>query len=94
VSDPVFSEKVLGDVCTILPVDGKIYSHEDGKISFVAEMLHAYPIPSKDGMELLVRFGLEDFALKIEKFTSHVQVGNKVKVGELIAEVQRCCSIR
>ena len=86
VPDPVFSEKVLGDGCAVLPVDGKIYSPVDGEISSVAETLHAYGITSEDGMELLVHFGLETVALKGEGFASHVQVGDKVKAGDLIAE--------
>ena len=37
VPDPVFSEKVLGDGCAVLPSDGKIYSPVDGEISSVVE---------------------------------------------------------
>ena len=86
VPDPVFAEKVLGDGCAVIPADGKIYSPVDGEISSIAETKHAYGITSDDGTELLIHFGLETVALKGEGFTSHVQVGDKVKAGDLIAQ--------
>ncbi len=87
VPDPVFSEKVLGDGCAVVPTDGKIYSPVDGEISSIAETNHAYGFSSDDGLEILVHFGLETVALKGEGFTPHVKVGDKVKVGDLVAEV-------
>ena len=87
VPDPVFSDKVLGDGCAVIPDDGKIYSPVDGEISSIAETKHAYGFSSDNGLEVLVHFGLETVALKGEGFTSLVEVGQKVKVGDLIAEV-------
>lgn len=87
VPDPVFSERVLGDGCAIIPEDGKIYSPVNGKISSIADTFHAYGIESDDGLEILIHFGLETVSLKGQGFTPHVKVGDKVKVGDLIAEV-------
>lgn len=87
VPDPVFSEKVLGDGCAIIPDNGKIYSPADGVISSVAETFHAYGIKTDTGIEILVHFGLETVSLKGEGFTSHVKEGDRVKKGQLIAEV-------
>ncbi len=87
VSDPVFSGKVLGDGCAILPTEGKIYAPFDGEITSVAETLHAYGIRSASGVELLIHFGLETVALKGEGFTSFVKVGDRVGVGDLLAKV-------
>lgn len=87
VPDEVFSEKVLGDGCAVIPTDGKIYSPVNGEISSIAETNHAYGFSSEDGLEILVHFGLETVALKGEGFKSHAAVGDKVKVGDLIAEV-------
>ncbi len=86
VPDPVFSEKVLGDGCAVLPVDGKIYSPVDGVISSVAETNHAYGFTSDDGFEVLVHFGLETVALKGEGFRPLVKEGDRVKRGQLVAE--------
>ena len=87
VPDEVFSQKVLGEGLAIIPADGKIYSPADGEISTIAETLHAYGITSDDGLELLVHVGLDTVALKGEGFQCHVSEGDRVKVGDLIAEV-------
>ncbi|MBQ9111708.1 MAG: PTS transporter subunit EIIC [Oscillospiraceae bacterium] len=86
VPDPVFSEKVLGDGCAVIPTDGKIYAPVDGEISSIAETQHAYGFTGDNGLEILVHFGLETVALKGEGFTSHVKVGDRVKAGDLVAE--------
>lgn len=86
VSDEVFSTRVLGDGCAILPENGKILSPVDGKITSIAETKHAYGFLGEDGVEVLVHFGLETVSLKGEGFTVHVKVGDKVKAGDLIAE--------
>ena len=87
VPDDVFSQKILGDGIAIIPTDGKIYAPVDGEIAIVAETLHAYGFTSEDGLEILVHVGLDSVKLKGEGFTSHVQVGDKVKAGQLVAEV-------
>lgn len=87
VPDPVFSDKVLGDGCAVIPDDGKLYSPVNGEVSSVAETKHAYGFISEDGLEVLVHFGLETVGLKGEGFTPHVSEGDKVKVGDLIAEI-------
>ena len=87
VPDDVFSQKILGDGIAIIPTDGKIYAPIDGEISTVAETLHAYGFTSEDGLEILVHVGLDSVKLKGEGFTSHVQPGDKVKAGQLVAEV-------
>ncbi|MCM1226502.1 MAG: PTS transporter subunit IIBC [Clostridium sp.] len=86
VPDPVFSDKVLGDGCAVIPDSGKIYSPVNGKVTSVAETLHAYGFMSDEGVEILVHFGLETVSLKGEGFKSHVKVGDTVKQGDLIAE--------
>ena len=87
VPDEVFSQKVLGDGLAIIPEEGRIYSPVNGEISSVAETKHAYGFTSEDGLEVLVHFGLETVSLKGEGFTPHVQEGDKVKTGDLVAEV-------
>ena len=87
VPDAVFSEKVLGDGLGLIPADGKVYSPVNGEVASVAETLHAYGFSSDDGLEVLVHVGLDTVALKGEGFTSHVKVGDRVRVGDLVAEV-------
>ena len=87
VSDPVFSEKVLGDGVAIIPADGKIVSPVDGEISTVAETSHAYGFTSENGQEVLVHVGLETVSLNGECFKVYGKAGDKVKAGDLVAEV-------
>lgn len=87
VPDPVFSGKVLGDGVAIIPEDGKIVSPVDGEVESVAETGHAYGFSTEDGLELLVHVGLETVSLKGECFKVHVKAGDKVKKGDLVAEV-------
>lgn len=87
VPDPVFSDRILGDGCAILPKDGNIYSPVDGVVSSVAETRHAYGFLSEDGSEVLVHFGLETVSLGGEGFTSLKKEGDKVRQGELVAKV-------
>ena len=80
VPDPVFSDKILGDGCALLPEDGKIYSPVDGKVSSVAEAKHAYGFSAEDGTEVLVHVGLETVSLGGEGFTVHVKEGDPVSL--------------
>ncbi len=87
VPDSVFSDKVLGDGCAIIPDDGKIYSPVDGVISSIAETKHAYGITDDNGNEILIHFGLETVQLQGKGFTPHVKEGDRVKKGDLICDV-------
>ena len=87
VPDAVFSQKILGDGIAILPEDGKIYAPVNGEVASVADTLHAYGFISEDDLEILIHVGLDSVALKGEGFVSHVNVGDMVKAGDLIAEV-------
>ena len=87
VPDPVFAEKVIGDGIAIIPEDGKIVSPVDGEISSIAETGHAYGFTADNGLEVLVHVGLETVSLKGECFKVYAKAGDKVKAGDLIAEV-------
>lgn len=86
VPDPVFSEKALGDGIAILPEDGKVYSPVNGVVATVAATKHAYGFQSEDGLDVLVHVGLETVGLNGEGFTVHIKEGDRVKVGDLVAE--------
>lgn len=87
VPDPVFAEKVIGDGIAIIPEDGKILSPVDGEVSSIAETGHAYGFTADNGLEVLVHVGLETVSLKGECFKVYAKAGDKVKVGDLIGEV-------
>ena len=87
VPDPVFSQKIIGDGAAVIPTDGRIVSPVDGTLISVAETGHAYGFRTEDGLELLIHVGLETVSLKGECFKMHGKAGDKVKAGDLIAEV-------
>ena len=87
VPDPVFAEKVIGDGIAIIPEDGKIVSPVDGEVSSIAETGHAYGFTADNGLEVLVHVGLETVSLKGECFKVYAKAGDKVKAGDLVAEV-------
>lgn len=86
VPDPVFSGKMMGDGCAIIPSDGKIYSPVDGTVASVAPTKHAIGFTDNNGVDILVHFGLETVGLNGEPFNVLVKQGDKVKKGQLVAE--------
>jgi len=87
VPDQIFSQGLLGDGIAILPADGKILSPVDGRISAVMDTLHAYGFETEDGLELLVHVGLGSLTLRGQAFRCYVTMGQQVKAGDLVAEV-------
>ena len=87
VPDPVFSQKIVGDGMAVIPSEGKLLSPVDGEIISVADTKHAYGLRTADGLELLIHVGLETVHLNGECFQVFVKPGDKVKAGDLLAEV-------
>lgn len=87
VSDPVFSQKMMGDGVAIKPSEGKIFSPVDGEIIQVFPTNHAIGVKASNGAEILIHIGLETVSLKGEGFTGHVKEGDKVSKGDLLVEV-------
>jgi len=87
VPDPVFADKILGEGIAVIPEDGSFLCPVDGEVASVAESLHAIGFSTEEGLEVLMHIGLDTVKLNGEGFTLHVKVGDKVKKGDLIAEV-------
>ena len=84
VSDPTFSDCMLGKGIAITPSDGNVYAPADGEISMLFDTLHAVSMVTTEGVELLIHVGLETVALKGEGFEAHIQNGDVVKKGDLL----------
>lgn len=85
VSDPVFSQKMMGDGFAVIPSDGNVYSPVEGKILSVFPTKHAIGIQLDNGLELLVHMGLDTVELNGKPFETHVSEGDTVTADTLIA---------
>ena len=83
IPDPTFSQGVLGVCCGIDPQTGKVFSPMDGKISQLADTLHAVGIEA-EGVELLIHVGIDTVEMKGDGFKSHVKEGQTIKKGDLL----------
>ncbi|WP_342756045.1 PTS glucose transporter subunit IIA [Kineothrix sedimenti] len=86
VSDPTFSEEILGKGVAIVPKDGKVYAPADGVITTIFPTGHAVGMTTNDGVELLIHVGLDTVALKGEGFRIIGKDEQKVKKGDLLIE--------
>lgn len=87
VSDPVFSGKVVGDGCAIIPTSNKLVAPADGKIVQISSSKHAIGMELEHGIELLMHVGIDTVELQGKGFTSFVKVGDHVKRGQELLEV-------
>lgn len=84
IGDGVFSEGILGKGCGIKPKEEKVYAPINGTVENVADTKHAIGIMSDDGAEVLIHVGMDTVDMKGTGFDVLVEVGQKVKCGELI----------
>lgn len=87
VPDPVFAEKMLGEGVAILPANGHIVSPVSGVVSELTDSKHAYGLTTDDGLELLLHIGIDTVNLAGEGFQTPLRKGDRVKAGDLLAEV-------
>lgn len=86
VSDPTFSEGILGKGAAVIPSDNRICAPIDGVISTVFPTGHAVAVTGNGGEEILIHIGLDTVKLKGSHFTAHVSEGQEVKKGDLLIE--------
>lgn len=87
VDDIAFSRKQLGEGIAIKPEDEKIYAPFDGTVSVLAETKHAIGIIADSGVEVLIHVGLDTVTCNGEPFTSYVSIGDVIKEGQLLMDV-------
>lgn len=86
VSDPTFSEEVLGKGVAIIPSGGQVCAPADGEVSTIFPTGHAAAITTADGAEILIHVGLDTVKLDGKHFTIHAKEGQKVSKGDLLLE--------
>ncbi|MCG7316117.1 beta-glucoside-specific PTS transporter subunit IIABC [Brevibacillus laterosporus] len=86
VSDPTFSREIMGKGIAIEPAEGRVVSPVNGTVVSIFNTKHAIGLISDEGAEVLIHIGIDTVKLEGKHFTTHVQTGQQVKVGELLIE--------
>lgn len=89
VSDPTFSEEILGKGIAIRPINGRVCAPCDATIDLMFDTGHAVSMTADCGAEILVHIGLETVKLNGQHYTVHAKNGDKVKAGDLLIEFDR-----
>lgn len=84
VPDNTFASGLLGKGVAILPDDGVVYSPVSGCVVSLFETLHAIGIKSNEGADILIHIGIDTVKLNGQYFTSHINVGDEISVGDLL----------
>ncbi len=89
VSDPVFAEKMLGDGLAIQPNLGvqNIVAPCDCIIETLHDSNHAVALTTAHGITILLHVGIDTVKLQSKGFKAFVKVGQSVKKGEKLLEV-------
>lgn len=89
VSDPTFSQEILGKGIAIRPAEGKVYAPCDATIDMMFETGHAVSLIADNGAEILIHVGLDTVNLKGKHYTVLAKNGQHVKKGELLMEFDK-----
>ncbi|WP_345753205.1 glucose PTS transporter subunit IIA [Lactiplantibacillus pentosus] len=87
VQDPVFATATMGPGFAIQPTDGHVVAPVSGRVTVVAATKHAVGLVTASGLEVLVHMGIDTVELNGAPFVCHVQVGDTVQAGEVLAEM-------
>ncbi len=83
-SDPVFADEIFGKGLAIYPTSGELRSPVNGKVESLFETHHALALQSDTGAEILIHIGIDTVKLGGKHFTSHIEAGQIVEVGDLL----------
>ncbi|WP_334329255.1 glucose PTS transporter subunit IIA [Companilactobacillus sp. HBUAS59699] len=87
VSDPVFSQKMMGDGFGIKPTNGEIHAPVSGTVTLIAKTKHAIGITTDDGAEILVHLGIDTVSLDGLPFDLKIKIHDEVTAGQLIGNM-------
>lgn len=86
VSDPAFSDEIIGKGAAVIPSDNRICAPADGTVTTIFPTGHAAAVTSSEGAEILIHVGLDTVKLNGKHFTIHAAEGQAVKKGDLLLE--------
>ena len=84
VQDEAFATCVLGEGAAIEPSEGRLYAPADAEVDNLFDTHHAIGLVTSEGVEVLLHIGINTVELAGQHFTAHVEVGQKVKKGDLL----------
>ena len=87
IDDQGFASKSMGDGIAIELQDGVVVAPFSGTIEVAFPTGHAYGIACDNGRELLIHIGMDTVELQGQGFTAHVKQGDRVRQGDVLAEV-------
>lgn len=95
VNDPMFSQKMLGDGVAVYPTyksglfakSEPIFAPVDGEVVLVFSEKHAIGFKTASGKEILIHMGIDTVELNGAPFKIDCKVGDQVKQGQKIGEV-------
>ncbi len=87
IPDELFAQHVMGDGVAIRTQEEWLYSPMDGEVTMVFETKHALGLKGDDGTELLIHIGVDTVSMQGEPFAVYIDVGERVKAGDLLMHV-------
>lgn len=81
IPDEIFSTGVLGICCGVEPEEGYVVAPISGKVTQVADTLHAVGLEA-GGMEILIHVGVDTVDMNGRGFSCKVKVGQSVEKGQ------------
>jgi beta-glucoside PTS system EIICBA component len=87
VPDKVFASGALGHGIGLISTDSRVLAPIEGTVVTAMASGHAYGIKSDQGVEVLVHIGIDTVQLNGRGFTPAVERGQRVRPGDLLAEV-------
>lgn len=89
VEDDMFSNRMLGDGIATKPSSNIVVSPCNGEVTLVSDTKHAIGLKNEDGIEVLIHIGLDTVKLNGEGFETLCKIGDKIKVGQPLVNVNR-----
>lgn len=87
VSDETFANELVGKGIAIRPTDENVYAPISGRIKVFPETKHAIGISGKNGVEVLVHFGIDTVSLDGEGFNLDLLMDQTVEKGQLLGTI-------
>ncbi|MDU4939331.1 MAG: beta-glucoside-specific PTS transporter subunit IIABC [Clostridium sp.] len=87
INDKAFSSGALGSGVGIIADNNLVVAPVEGEVACVFPTKHAFGLKTESGVELLIHIGIDTVELEGKHFTTMVNQGDKVKLGQPLVQV-------